>query len=367
MFGANGLRIALALAALGTLLVGFGSTRARDRADDPTRAARLPAASGIRVPHGFRAEIWATGVPHVTAMAFGPDGRLYATEDNGALVALRPGSRGGRWLGSFRIPLGLVWRGDTVYVSGQGVLVRARLRGGRLVERRTLVSGLPYGRHQQDNVVFGRDGRLYFGSGSTCDVCRERDPRSATILSVRPDGRDLRIVARGLRNPYGLAVQPRTGRLYATVNGQDELGTDARPEPAETVVAVGRGAFYGWPRCWPSYHRKRLIGDCRGVTPPVAYLEPHSSADVIVFYDGSSFPRRYRGNIFVAEWGEFYGRRFGRELVRVVLRRGAPAGVSVFARGFAHPLALVVDRHGALLVSDWERGVIYRIQARGKR
>ena len=37
------------------------------------------------------------------------------------------------------------------------------------------MSGLPFGEHQQDNVVLGRDGRLYLGNGSTCDVCVEKD------------------------------------------------------------------------------------------------------------------------------------------------------------------------------------------------
>jgi len=39
--------------------------------------------------------------------------------------------------------------------------------------------------------------------------------------------------------------------------------------------------------------------------------------------------------------------------------------VTTFARGFEHPLALVVDPKGGLLVADWGRGVIYRIQSRG--
>ena len=127
--------------------------------------------------------------------------------------------------------------------------------------------GLPFGLHQQDTVVLGADGRLYLGSGSTCDACQERNRRSATVLSLRPDGSDLRVVARGLRNPFGLAFQPGTGRLYASVNGQDELGTKTRPEPAEMVVVVRKGAFYGWPRCWPSYWKRRLEGRCQGVTP----------------------------------------------------------------------------------------------------
>ena len=320
----------------------------------------------IVVPPGFQVSAFAAGLEHPTAMAWGPDDRLYVTEDTGLAVVAPRGSRKPLVVARrLRTPLGLAWQDQTLYVSEQGRLTRFRLQGAALSGRHALVRGLPFKLHQQDNVVLGPDGRLYMGNGSTCDVCREKDRRSATVLSLRPDGSDLRIVARGLRNAFGLAFQPGTGRLYASVNGQDELGTRARPEPAETVVAVREGAFYGWPRCWPSYQKRRLVGRCGGVTPPAAYLEPHSSADGIAFYTGSSFPETYRGDLFVALWGEYLSNRHGRKVVRVKLgREGRATRVTEFARGFDHPLALALDRDGALLVADWGRGVIYRIQSR---
>jgi glucose/arabinose dehydrogenase len=337
-------------------------------------AAILPATAGApsvrwELPAGFRIETYASGLESPTAMAFGPDGRLYVTQEGGTLVVARRGSRRPVVVArSLRSPLGLAWHGRMLFVSQQGRLERFVLRGRRLGARRTLVRGLPFGRHQQDNVVVGADGRLYLGSGSTCDVCRERDRRSAAILSLRRDGRGLRVVARGLRNPFGLAVQPRTGRLYASVNERDELGTAARPEPAESVVIVRSGAHYGWPRCWPSYWRKRLVGRCRGVTRPIAYLEPHSSADGIAFYTGRTFPEEYRGDLFVALWGQYNSERHGRRVVRLdLLPDGRSRRVREFADGFDHPLALAVDPLGGLLVADWGRGVIYRIQARGAR
>ena len=327
-------------------------------------AALLAPAAGappvkIAVPPGYRVTTFAAGLDNPTAMAWGPDGRLYVTEDTGLLVVAQRGSRkpvvAARGL---RTPLGLVWRGRTLFVSEQGRLSRFVLRGSALLNRRVLVSGLPFGEHQQDNVVLGSDGRLYLGSGSTCDVCVEKDSRSATILSVKPDGSDLKIVARGLRNPFGLAFQPGTDKLYASVNGQDKLGTKANPEPAEEVVLVRRGAFYGWPRCWPSFHKRVLAGRCRGVTPPIAYLEPHSSADGLAFW---------RSDLFVALWGQYLSNRHGRRLVRIDLGpRGRARAVTTFARGFDHPLALVVDPSGGLLVADWGRGVIYRIQSVGR-
>jgi glucose/arabinose dehydrogenase len=311
---------------------------------------------GITVPSGFRVETFARGLSHPTAMAYGPDGRIYVTQDGGTLVAIRRGTRRPAVLvRGLRTPLGLAWRGQDLFLSEQGRLQRLTFRNGQLGNRRAIVDGLPFGEHQQDNIVY-RAGRLYWGSGSTCDACREKDARSAAVLSLRPDGSDLRVVARGLRNPYGLAFQPGTGRLYASVNGQDELGTKSDPEPAEMVVVVRPGAFYGWPRCWPNARTLRLSGTCLGVTKPAAYLEPHASADGLAFW---------RGDLFVAEWGQYLSNRFGRRVVRVGLKNdGTVRRVTTFASGFAHPLALLADRSGGLLVTDWGRGVVYRITRR---
>lgn len=304
-------------------------------------APALPPAPAIDVPAGFRAELYATGLRRPTALAWGSDGLLYATQETGEVVAVGAGSSRPRVVaGGFDTPLGLAFVGRTLFVSAKGAL-------WRVSPRRRIVSGLPFGRHQQDNVVLGPDGRLYLGSGSTCDACRERDRRSAAILSVRPDGSGLRVVARGLRNPFGLLWVGRT--LYVSVNNRDDLGTW---EPAETIVAIRPGAHYGWPGCWPSWRARRLAGSCAGVAKPLAYLEPHSSANGLGFW---------RGALFVAEWGQYLERRFGRKLVRVDPRTGR---ARTFATGFEHPLAVLAEQEGGgLLVADHGRGEIVRISA----
>jgi glucose/arabinose dehydrogenase len=299
-------------------------------------------AAAVHVPPGYQVTTYASGLVHPTAMAFGPDRRLYVSQDTGEIVSVVRGTRRPRVFASkLVVPLGLLWHDGKLYASESG-RVQLFTRNGA---RRTIVRGLPFKEHQQDAIVAGPDGRLYLGSGSTCDSCVERDPRSAAILSFRPDGRDLRVVASGLRNPYGLAFVGRT--LYATVNGKDKLG-DA--EPAEMVVRIRQGANYGWPDCWPSYVLKRLIGSCAGVTRPIAYLEPHSSADGIA---------SWRGDLFVAEWGEYLSHAGGRRIVRI--RRGH---ATTFATGLDHPLALTVGPSRDLLVADWGRGVVYSISGR---
>lgn len=311
-------------------------------------APALPPAPALEVPRGYAAELYATGLKRPTALAFGPDGLLYATQEGGEVVAVGRGTTTPRVVArGFPTPLGLAWSGSTLYVAAQGSVHRIAVRGKRVTSRRAILRGLPFGRHQQDTIAVGPDGRLYLGSGSTCDACRERDRRSAAILSFRPDGSDLRVVARGLRNPYGLAFQPGTRTLYASDNGRDDLGDG---EPAETVVRVRPAANYGWPGCWASWRERRLRGSCAGVTAPVAYLEPHSAASSIAFW---------RGGLYVAEWGQYLSERWGRKVVRVDVRTGRS---STFADGFEHPLGLAAEPGGrALLAADWGRGVVYRL------
>jgi glucose/arabinose dehydrogenase len=337
-------RAVAALAAVAAAAAVVAVSASSTRGDSTIRPS-----AGLVLAAGLRAHVHTVGLRRPTAMAWGADGRLYVTQETGEVVVVARGASRPRVVArGFRTPLGIAFAGRRAFVSAQGTLWRLDLRGGRLANRRAIVSRLPYGRHQQDNVIVGPRGRLYFGSGSTCDVCVERDRRSAAVLSVNQDGSGLRVEARGLRNPFGLARG--RGGIYVSVNNRDDLGTW---EPAESIVKLRRGAHYGWPRCWPSWRERRLKGLCRGVAKPVAYLEPHSSPNGLAFWGG---------RLYVAEWGQYLSRRFGRKLVEVNVRTG---GSRTVARGFEHPLAVAVEPGSrALLVADHGRGVVYRIARR---
>ncbi len=102
---------------------------------------------------------------------------------------------------------------------------------------------------------------------------------------------------------------------------------------------------------------------CTGVTRPIAYLETHSSADGMAFVTGNAFPSKWKNGAFVALWGQYSSTAHGRRVVFVNLTTGKS---TAFARGFQHPLAIAFDAKGAMLVADWGRGVIYRIQRKGQ-
>ncbi|HYM49491.1 MAG TPA: PQQ-dependent sugar dehydrogenase [Candidatus Limnocylindrales bacterium] len=317
----------------------------------------LAAAGGIQVPAGFQAYVYASGLSEITAMAYGPDGRLYATAATGALWVVPAPGQGAQLIRSgMPTALGLVWRGADLFVSVRGSIRAFHLSGGALQGGETVVAGLPVGRHQNDNLLLLPNGDFLVGAGSTCDVCNEADARSATVLRYHGDWSYAGIVVRGARNPYGLAFRSSEQRAYVTVNGQDNLGA----QPADELLPVVDGENAGWPRCWPSYPDGALHGSCAGVSPPTAVFTPHSSADGIVFYGSTEFPAAYRDNAFVTEWGANVGGPVGRRVERVVMS-SAPAQVSDFATGFSHPLAVAVGEDGGLLVGDYGTGQIIEI------
>ncbi len=160
---------------------------------------------GITAPPGFGVPTFASGLSQPTAMAYGPDNRIYVTQTGGAIVRIRRGTRIPVVLvRGLPTPLGLAWPGRSLFVSEQGRVERFA-RAGRLVDRHAVVKGLPFGEHQQDNVVF-HAWRLYSGSG-----------RHVVWIQLRPNGtaRRLTVFASGFAHPLALLVDRRGGLLVA--------------------------------------------------------------------------------------------------------------------------------------------------------
>jgi glucose/arabinose dehydrogenase len=321
----------------------------------------LPAAGGIRVPAGFSAYVYSRGLGATTAMAFGPDGRLYVVTAGGALaVVASPGAGPQTLISGLPTTLGLAWRGNDLFLSVRGSVRHYALNGSSLSGGGAVVGGLPNGRHQNDWILPMPNGDFLLGVGSTCDVCNESNPKSAAVLRFHSDWSYAGVVLRGSRNPYGLALRPSTGDAYVTINGQDNLGT----QPADHLLRVADGEDAGWPRCWPAYPDGSLHGNCGGVAPPIAVFTPHSSSDGIAFYDGSEFGADFADNAFVTQWGANVGGPVGRRVERVVLSGSGATEhgqVTDFATGFSHPLGITVAPDGGLLVGDYGTGQVVEI------
>ncbi len=327
------------------LSIAFSST--------PTIHAQL----GLVVPPGFRIDVFYPGLTNPTSMTWGPDGNLYISQQSGEIIQLAIGSDGfpsGSLLVG-KVPgdlLGLVIVGDSLFTSYTGNVARLSIQKGASNSTQVILSGLPTGRHQNDEIIYGKDGYIYMGIGSTGDRTNGSDPRSATIVRFKPDGSEFEIFAKGLRNPYGLAFDSE-GNLFATDNGPDD------PSAPDELNYIVKGGDYGFP----NYFGTPPAGS--GTMGPVVLLQTHSSSDGFAFYYGTQFPAEYVGNAFIAQWGANGGDpSIGERIVRVPLDK-VPDGFEgqevVFATGFNHPIDVIEDQMGGLLVADYGTGTVYRI------
>jgi len=344
-----------------------------------------PAEAGeITVPPGFHVGVFAEGLGGVRGLAVDPEGVVLVSIPSGGRVLALPDRRGtGRAaeavtvLKDLDLPHGLAFRRGYLYVAETGRIVRYRYDGARLsaLEPTVVVRGLPHaGHHWTRSIAFGPDDRLYVAIGSSCDVCRERDPRRAAIVRYEPDGAGEERFATGLRNPVGLAFQPGTGALWTTVNERDWPGGGA---PPDYVTAVRRGADYGWPHCFAE--RRAFfpdptlpgMGGCAASTLPSVELPPHSAPLGLAFYTGAQFPPEYAGNLFVALHGSRAGLPpAGYGVARIRFRNGEAAGLEPFSGGWrqgervvGRPVDLAVGRDGGLYISDDHADRVYRVMA----
>ncbi len=333
---------------------------------------------------GFRVELVADGLGSPRMLALDTSGALLVSiPSQGRIVAL-PVARRPEGLRSpvtvaagLQLPHGLAVRDGHLWVAETGRVLRFRydVTTHSATEPVVIVPDLPAGAHHWTrSIAFGPDGRLYVAIGSSCDICREADRRRAAIVSYAADGSSERLVARGLRNPVGLAFDPATGALWTTVNERDWRNGGA---PPDFLALVREGANYGWPDCYahggalapdPEF---RGASDCRDLTLPSVELSPHAAPLGLAFYTGTQFPAAYRGSLFVA----LHGSRAelspaGYKIVRIVFSANRRPRVEDFAtrwragdRVWGRPVDVLVGRDGALYVSDDHGGRVLRITA----
>lgn len=336
----------------------------------------------IRLPPGFRIEVLVDGVRNARAMTFSPAGTLFVgTREDGKIFAVTSPLQGQPKVheiaSGLTMPAGVAFRDGALYASAVSRIVRfddIEARLGNPPKPAVVTDRFPAETHHGWKfIAFGPDGYLYVPVGAPCNVCEPDESRYANIMKMKPDGSDLQVVARGVRNSVGFDWQPGTRVLWFTDNGRDRLGDD-KPDD-ELNRAVRAGEHFGYPYCHagdiadPDFGRKR---PCSEFVPPVAKLGAHVAALGMRFYTGSQFPAEYRkNNIFIAEHGSWdRSQPSGYRVMRVVVDdAGKLVKQDVFAEGWlrggkawGRPVDVQVAPDGSLLVSDDQLGVFYRIR-----
>jgi glucose/arabinose dehydrogenase len=347
-------------------------------------ASQAQSGEQLFVPDGFVVEVYADGLAGPWGMAFGPGGDLYvALTAEGRIVRLADADADGRAEAAVTLienldrPSAVSWNGGDLFVAELGRVISLHDAETDSAPIYTVVvDSLPTDGAASRALLIEPSGRAFYLSlPASCNVCREDNPRQATILRFVIRGEEQETWAQGLRSAAGLAFHPETGELWATDVGRFGLGDRL---PPDELNVVRRGRHYGWPYCYGHRVANPEFGNphrCDVTEPPVLSFPAHSAPQGIAFYTGGMFPAEYHGDAFVALSGSAEGgpALSGFKVVRVRVVAGRPVGLQDFVTGWlayggrawGRPVVPLVGPDGALYVSDDVGGRIWRVSYRG--
>jgi glucose/arabinose dehydrogenase len=303
---------AMALAALylGSSLL---STRNQSRAAAGAADQACPNDdSGLKLPAGFCATVFADGIGHARHMVVATSGVLYVNtwsgeyygndkpHEGGFLVALedkggtgkadvnerfgetvQSGGAGGTGIGMYK---------GSIYAEINDRIVRYSLAAGSIVPKDapvTIVSGLPLGGdHPMHPFIINAEGSMFVDVASATNSCQLKNrtlksPGADPCTELETRGGIWRYdanksnqsfskaerFATGIRNGEGFAIDA-SGRMFVTQHGRDQLRTNwpdlFKPDqeatlPAEEVLLLKPGGDYGWPECYYDSFAQKLV------------------------------------------------------------------------------------------------------------
>jgi glucose/arabinose dehydrogenase len=212
-------------------------------------------------------------------------------------------------------------------LAGHLMIARARLSadGARLEEVKVLLDAEGIG----GRLIQAPDGTLLITSSIPAGVGidsedwpqpQQLESLMGKVLRIGTDGsipRDNPFVSRpgarpeiyalGIRDDQGVAIHPRTGKLWASEHG---------PRGGDEINAIAKGKNYGFPVIGygHDYNGKPINGDRtaqEGMEQPIYFWTPDIAPSGMTFYTGRLFPA-WRGDLFVAALA-------GKHLVRLTL------------------------------------------------
>jgi glucose/arabinose dehydrogenase len=361
----------------------------------------------LLLPAGFSIVPAAEGLKRVRFMAKSPDGRIFVTtmhdlSDNteGAIYILDGfDEQRGKfarvipYLTNLHNPNSIAFYKDAqgqdwFYLALTDRLVRYKFVGGE--ERPTShpevlatypAYGLSYkygGWHLTRTIAFGPGDKLYVTVGSSCNVCDEKEEIRATLSVMDVDGKNQRMIARGLRNAVGMRFVG--DGLFLTNMGADHLGDDAPDDPMFSVSpsALREGKLdYGWPHCYYSggsartdarFPLKPSRTDCQTAPDAFAFFGAHSSPLGLDYFGVDSTAPLLKEHFLVALHGAS-NRKLNRgyRVARVDGHGQVQDLITGFSKGGVvrgRPCDILKLSENSFLLSDDYANVIYYVRSK---
>src|SRR3984957_8019837 len=373
----------------------------------------------LTVPSGWTARVWAR-VNDARMEAWTPEGNLLvSTPNSGDIMELRADAAGTATvttlLSGLLTPQGMAFakldNQWVLYVAESNQIDRYPwgsngVSGPRTVLVKNLPDLDPSGDdvHRPKYVTVAGAGTVYFNVASSSNANpddRTMKPQRAVIMAVRPNGTDLRVVERGVRNGEGLAVAP-DGAVWTAVNERDNVPYPSpngqvnqayvNNHPPDEVVPVTQGRDLGWPYCDPDEDHSQpsgslanipLVADsgtnptgtalnCAKLAPIQVGLPAHSAPLGLTFLEGSKIPAPWSKGATVAihgSWDRHPPRAPAVMWLPWDAKKSTLTPAVTLISGFENsdgtfwgrPVDAVPGPDGALYVSDDTAGAIYRL------
>lgn len=346
----------------------------------PTSPDKLPT-SRFKLPPGFKAETWASGVLDARALRQGPKGTVFVSSlfvANKVYAIDEKGDRKARVIiDNLPLATGIALHNGSVGTNTK-ILRYDNVEDSldKMPEPKVVYDKLPGGMDHSWKYFRIKDDKLYFNIGAPCNICDPGD--YAKIYRMNLDGSNVETIAAGVRNTVGFDFHPRTGDLWFTDNGRDWFSEEL---PNDELNRIPKDKFgqlhFGYPYCHQGNIPDPEFGwgkSCDDYAKPAALLGPHAGSLGMTFYTGSMFPAKYRNAMFIARHGP-WNRTKKYADIQVAFPDGkGGARVETFMSGFVEnnsylgrPVDFLVLKDGSLLVSDDHAGAIYRISYTGKK
>ncbi len=339
----------------------------------------------LRLPEGFKIEVYADSVDGARSMAMGDDGTLFVgTRNQKKVYAIQDRDKDYKADNiivldtTLEVPNGVAYKNGSLFVAEVGRLLRYDNIESQLEnppEPAVVYDDYPTEfHHGWKYIAFGPDDKLYVPVGAPCNICDSTvsDKRFSTITRMDADGSNREIYAQGVRNSVGFTWHPETKEMYFTDNGRDMLGDDIPPCELNRVTEAGQ--HFGYPFCHGGVVKDPEFGEqrpCSDFVAPVQALGAHVAPLGVKFYSGDMFPKKYKQYAFIAEHGSWNrSKKVGYRISLVQLENNKSVGYETFIEGwldeaeqerFGRPVDLLFMDDGSLLISDDFGDAIYRV------
>jgi len=305
-----------------------------------TSAIAADASAGPPPPptstNGHKVQLVASGLKTPTSFAFG-GGSVFegdggnapdSAPPNGGVNVLKNGA-GVPIPGSPQFVAGLAWHKNALYVSGASltatgasfVLEKWTGWNGSTFKTQKTIYTAPKKFDGFNGIAFGANGRLYVGVDVGLTDGNDHGPASTSphvyeVLSFTANGKHLKVVARGMRQPWQMAFAPGSNSPYVTDLGQDK----GSKNPPDFVLHVKAGQNYGFPKC-----NQVKAKPCKGFAKPFRTFKPHTDLMGIAL-KGS--------NLYLTSFAGVKGKGPGGEVFSLSLKGGK---LKPLIKGFVAP------------------------------